>query len=83
MSIEKHVHNLPIVESLNRSVSCADYKGWISGPVQFPLELHSQVFPMAEVVNDPFSLRQDEPASMQYEDPEKSSVTNEKVYDGG
>jgi OPT family small oligopeptide transporter len=38
---------------------------------------------VANVANDPFSLRQDEDgaANMQYQDPEKSSMTKEKVYD--
>lgn len=43
---------------------------------------HPQVFPMAEVVN-PYTLPQDEPAGLQFEDPEKSSETEEKVYDSG
>ena len=37
---------------------------------------------MAEAAN-PYTFGQDRSASPQYDDPENSSVTEEKVYDGG
>ena len=61
-----------------------DYKGWISGGAHFLSSLVPQVFPMAEAAQ-PYTVtfRQEESASPQYGDPEKSSVTEGKVYDSG
>ena len=38
---------------------------------------------MAEAASPYYTFAQDESASSQYVDPEKSSVTAEKVYDSG
>jgi hypothetical protein len=51
-------------------------------PVDFLLSLIPQVSPMAEAAQ-PYTFGQDESASPQYDDPEKSSVKGEKVYDSG
>ena len=52
----------------------------------FPWALYPQVSPMAEATQ-PYTFGQDESATPQYEDPEKSSGTGENlkapVYDGG
>ena len=83
MSIEQHVHILLIVDPHNRGGSRAHYKGWISGSTHFTsLEPIPHIFPMAEAAN-PYTFRQDESACPQYQDPEKFSVTEGKVYDGG
>jgi hypothetical protein len=54
----------------------------MSGSAHSPLILIPQVFPMAEAAQ-PHTFGQDDSASPRYEDPEKSSVNGEKVYDSG
>lgn len=54
----------------------------MSGNAHFPLSLIPQVFPMAEVAQ-PYAFGRGDSAIPQYEDNEKSFVTEEKVYDSG